>query len=82
MLTSGTSPLLVAIIARGCGPEEGSSRPRESFSARTVFAPIITASARERRLRIVRRSTSLPRGAALPPTAALPSTEATMLIIT
>src|SRR5829696_920968 len=53
------------MIASGCATPI-SSRPRVSLSARSVPAPIITASALERTVRIVWRSVTLPIPAALP----------------
>ena len=58
------------------------SRPRESFSARSVPAPTITASTLERRVRMVRRSVAASYSGGLPFHGVLPSTELTVLMIT
>ena len=80
-LSNGRSPVLVTMIAMGCD-RAGSSRPKESLSARKVLAPIMTASTWERKVRMTWRSVSLPMRAAFPPEVVPPSRELTMLMRT
>src|SRR5215208_5128534 len=79
LLSSGKSPVLVSMTARGTGLVSSASRLKESLSARMVPPPIMTASALERRVRITLLSLSVPNLDAFPSMAVLPSADCTML---
>lgn len=89
-LSDGRSPVVVGITSQGSGdsPRELRSLDRsagsltEYLSARSVFAPIMTASTWDLRVFITSRSFGLPILEARPSTVVLPSIEATMFMIT